>query len=376
MTENMTPPEPAPSAAGAAPSGAGASLAMAGAGAGAAAAVVGAEVATAPTPPRRRRRRVFLLLFLLIILGLVALFAGWYLVTRKPVSELPIVPPPVQVVVPSYGFSAYGVSSGTGVAATPSGDRIYVTQTGGDKVVKVFDGKGKEIGVLRPPAASAGDHVPVYVAVNPTNQDVYVSDRITGEIYVYSPEGVYRRTFDPGTDRKGWQPLGLGFGKDGTLYVTDVGAPMKVHQFAPDGTWVRAIQPTDTPFSYPNGAVPDSNGNVYVTDSNNGRVRVFAPDGTELGGISRGVREGDLGLPRGIAIDDQNRIYVADTTGNTVMIYKVPGPDDRRPVFVGRFGVQGTGDGQFEFPNGIAVDTRGRVYVTDMANDRMQIWSY
>jgi hypothetical protein len=58
------------------------------------------------------------------------------------------------------------------------------------------------------------------------------------------------------------------------------------------------------------------------------------------------------------------------------MIYKVPGPDDRTPPFVGRFGTQGTGDGQFEVPNGIAVDTRGHVFVTDLANDRTQVWSY
>jgi sugar lactone lactonase YvrE len=33
-------------------------------------------------------------------------------------------------------------------------------------------------------------------------------------------------------------------------------------------------------------------------------------------------------------------------------------------------------DGQFEFPNGVAVDTRGRVYVADTVNDRVQVWSY
>ena len=36
----------------------------------------------------------------------------------------------------------------------------------------------------------------------------------------------------------------------------------------------------------------------------------------------------------------------------------------------------GVGDGQFQYPNGIAVDGRGRVYVADSFNDRVQVWSY
>jgi DNA-binding beta-propeller fold protein YncE len=336
-----------------------------------------AGVPDAPTaePPRRRRRRLAVLAILLILLGVFALFAGWYLATRKPISELPIVPPVVAADVPSYGYSIYGTGAPTGVAVNGTGDRLYVAQTGGDGNVQVFDAKGVALGELKAPALTTGNHVPVYVAVNPATQDVYVSDRATGAMYIYSADGVYRRTFDPGTARKGWQPLGIGFGSDGTMYVTDVALPQKVHQFAPDGTWVRTIQP-EAAFNFPNGVWPDSSGNVYVADSSNGRLRVYAPDGRELGGVPRGAREGELGLPRGVAIDDQGRIFVVDTTAHSVQVYKVPGSGDRQPPYVGRFGVQGSADGTFQFPNGIAVDARGHVFVTDMANNRVQVWSY
>jgi len=43
---------------------------------------------------------------------------------------------------------------------------------------------------------------------------------------------------------------------------------------------------------------------------------------------------------------------------------------------LGGFGIPGIGDGQFQFPNGVAADDRLRVYVTDTGNDRVQVWSY
>jgi sugar lactone lactonase YvrE len=295
------------------------------------------------------------------------------------VSELPVIPPVVTNPVPSYGYSIYGVASPTGVAVSADGSRIYATQTlaseaTGPAVVKVFDAKGDQTGVLTPPAGD-GTNVPVYVAIDPKTQDVYVSDRFTGQIYVYSQDGVYRRTFDPGKDRKGWLPLGIGFGGDGTMYVTDLAAPAKVHVFAADGSWVRTIQPDDA-LNFPNGVWPDGNGNIYVADSNNGRLRIFAPDGTEIGGVRRGARQGDLGLPRGVVVDDEGRVYAVDASGHAIQIYKALQAGQSVPDYVGRFGIQGSADGAFQYPNGIATDARGRLYVTDLANNRVQVWSY
>ena len=73
---------------------------------------VGVPDAPSAQPPRRRRRRLAFLAVLLVALAAFALFTGWYLVTRKPVSELPIVPPIAQATLPAYSFSMYGVTSG------------------------------------------------------------------------------------------------------------------------------------------------------------------------------------------------------------------------------------------------------------------------
>jgi DNA-binding beta-propeller fold protein YncE len=333
------------------------------------------EAAAAAEPPKRRRRRLALLAFLGLMAGGLLLFSGWYLMTRKPISELPLPGLSIES-TPSYSTSIYGITRPTGIAVTADGSRIYVTQSEGTPQVDIFDSKGTQVGTITPPPDSTGDHVPVYVAIDPKSGDVYVSDRPTASIYVYSADGTYRRTFDPGPTLKGWQPLGLSFDKDGNFLVTDVSGPAnRVHEFANDGSLTRTVGQASQ-FSFPNGVTVDDAGNFYVADSNNGRLVVFDPSGQQLAVVRRGPAAGDLGMPRGTAIDDRGRVYVVDTTGQTVKVYHSIKQGDITPAYIGQFGVEGTTDGAFGFPNGIAVDTRARVYVADWNNNRVQIWSY
>lgn len=334
-----------------------------------------AAVVEDPEARKRRRRRTGLLLLLASLLGVFVLFTGWYLINRKPITELPL-PGVTEEAVPHYEFSVYGVVAPTGVAVSRDGSRIYVTQTEQDAKVLILDRNGTLIATVSPPATTGSDHVPVYVALDPANGDLYVSDRPTGSIYVYSSDGVYRRTFDPGTGLVGWQPLGLAFDSKGDLYVTDVSGPFNtVRHFDASGRLVQTIGEQGQ-FSFPNGVAVDAQGYIYVTDSNNGRLVVFDSSGNQLAVVRRGAAEGDLGLPRGTAIDGDGRIYVVDTTAQGVQVYHTLTAGDRAPRYIGRFGIQGTSDGAFQYPNGVAVDDRARIYVTDWRNDRVQVWTY
>ena len=325
-------------------------------------------------PPASRRRRALLIL-LVALLGALIIFTGWYLIYRKPVSELPL--PGVTVEdLPHYLFSIYGLTAPTGVAVNADGSRIYATQTEGDAQVIAFDGSGNPVATLKPPADIGGNHVPVYVALNPKSGEVYVSDRAAGEIYIYTPDGTYQRTFDPGLALKGWAPLGLTFDTNGNLFVTSLGKPYQaVHEFGPDGTFIRTFgNPNE--FNFPNGVAVDPTGNVYITDSNNGRMLVYDPSGTQIAVVKRGAAAADLGLPRGSAVDDAKRVYVADISIQGIQVYHSMVPGDRSPKYIGRFGEEGSADGAFLFPNAVAVDGRSRVYVADWRNGRIQVWSY
>jgi DNA-binding beta-propeller fold protein YncE len=331
-----------------------------------------------PTPePRRshRRRLIVVLAVVSALLVILTAVAGWYLRTGKPLSQLPGI---AQDTKPHYAFSIYGVTQPLGVAVSRNGDRIYVTESGGQRLVRIFGRDGKQVGTLTPPAAPSGGHIPVYIAVNPVTDEVYVSDRMSAAILVYGKDGAYRRTFAPKGDLgKAWSPLGLAFDRQGRLVVTDVRSSggHRVLVFSPDGTLQRSLG-EGLGLSYPNGVVVDDRGVVVVCDSNNARVLLFAPDGAPVGRIVSGAADNLLGLPRGIATDDGKRLYVVDAADHTVQIYRIPDAVTGVPSFVGSFGAEGTGDGTFEYPNGVATDSHARLYITDRENNRVQVWSY
>jgi len=339
---------------------------------------VDVPIAPADSPeapaPKGRRRRAVILLFVLLLLSLLVLFTGWYLVTRKPITELPL-PGIGEGNLPTYSFSLYGVTSPIGVVASADGSRIYVTESGGERLTHVYDSKGIQIATFSPPGSAPGSRTPAYITLDPTNGDVYVSDRVAGTIYIYDKDGAFQRKFEPTLAVPNWQPMGLAFDAQGNLYVSDVGGPIQqVEVFGRDGTLLRTIGEKGQ-FLFPNGLAVDAKDHLFVSDGNNGRVLIFDVTGHQIGLIPRGVANGELGLPRGVALDDSNRLYVVDTTGMTVQVYAVD-PTTGLPKYVGTVGAEGVGDGQFQFPNGIAVDTRARLYVADTANNRVQVWSY
>lgn len=323
--------------------------------------------------PRKRRRKFLLLFFLLLAFVALLGLAIWYLLFRQPIP-VPVIPG--ETIMPSYVTSIYGASRPVSVAVTADGSRIVIGETAGDQTARIFDAGGNQVGVLLPPVSTGSSHVPIYVALSPLTGDIYVSDRPTASIYVYDSQGAYLRAFAPPADAPSWQPLALSFDAAGNLYVTDVGElPHRVREFDPAGKQIRVFG-QDEGLNFPNGVAVDAAGYAYVTDSNNGRLLVFAQDGSVVAKIGRGSGEGNLGLPRGIALDGQGRVYVVDSSGQAVFVYGQYQEGADRLDYLGTFGTEGIANGAFAYPNGIAVDGRGRLYIADSANDRVQLWSY
>lgn len=326
-----------------------------------------------PEEERRRRRKAALLLLLLGLLAMLVTIAIWYLIFRQPINPIPAIPVSQ---VPTYSTSIFGVNNPVGIAVSLSGDRIYAAETEGDRVVRVLDGGGNLIGVAQPPASTGSEHVPVWIAIDPLTSEVYVTDRPTGDIYIYDRDGAYLRRLTLAQPIPGWQPVGIAFDTAGSLYVADLSGPTPRIQVIDRQANVVRTFGEESRLSFPNGMAVDANGYVYVADSNNGRLMVFDADGTLAAQVGRGSGEGNLGLPRGVAVDAQGRVFVVDATGQGVFIYRSPNSADRSLEYLGYFGGEGVEDSKFEFPNGGAVDGRGRVYVADTVNDRIQVWSY
>ncbi len=327
--------------------------------------------AQAEADQRRRRRKLIALLVLAAGLLILILLFGWYLLFRQPINPLPVIPVSQ---VPKYSTAIYGVKRPVGIAVSASGDRIYVTQTGQQVEGMIFDGSGKPAGTL--PWPDTKEHQSSYLAVDPKSGDVYVSDRPAGAIYVYNRDGTYQRQFLLTPSRPGWQPIGLAFDADGLLYVSDFSGPtQKALVVDRDGKVLRVMAESDN-LNFPNGIAVDSAGVTYVADSNNGRLLYFGKDGALLGQMGRGSGTATLGVPRGITVDNAGRVVTVDTTGGVVSVFGTYRTGVKTLSPLGSFGQLGSSDGMFAFPNGIATDTRGRIYIADTFNDRIQVWTY
>jgi len=83
---------------------------------------------------------------------------------------------------------------------------------------------------------------------------------------------------------------------------------------------------------------------------------------------SQGSGDGQFENPTGIAVDSGGNIYVADTFNDRVQVFKPGG------LFWFTFGSVGAVNGKFNDPYGIAVDSVGNIYVADTFNDRVQVF--
>src|ERR1700694_2558125 len=70
-----------------------------------------------------------------------------------------------------------------------------------------------------------------------------------------------------------------------------------------------------------------------------------------------------------IAWDAAGNIFVSDAYTNA-RIVKL----DKFGKFIKAWGLKGAGQGQFDMPNSIAVDSHGDVYVADLGNKRIQVF--
>ncbi|MEX0619657.1 MAG: hypothetical protein WDZ76_10140 [Pseudohongiellaceae bacterium] len=141
--------------------------------------------------------------------------------------------------------------------------------------------------------------------------------------------------------------------------------------------------------TWPHGISVDHDGNVWVTDGrdNTGgdnppdqvkghQVHKFSPTGIHLMALGQpgGDRDGYFWQPNDILVAPNGDIFVAEGHSNApdaparVLKFNSEGE------FLMEFGTMGSGDGQFTQPHALAMDSRGRLFVGDRSNNRVQIF--
>ncbi|WP_165251367.1 hypothetical protein [Paludisphaera soli] len=220
---------------------------------------------------------------------------------------------------------------------------------------------------------------------------IYVSFMNQHRIAVYDDAGAVVREWGcrGGGEGEFNQPGGMVLRRDGTLFAVDQ-CNHRVQHFTRDGRFLGAwgghgsepgrfggSDPAGSRFAGPHFLGQDREGRLYTTEAGLGRVQQLAPDGRPLrswgdkgdqpggfGALNFGSLAGTYG-PIGLTLDRRDRVWVSSL-------------NDRVQCFTpeGRFlfGIVESGPepGQLDHPHGMAFDGRGRLYVADSSNQRIQ----
>ena len=255
------------------------------------------------------------------------------------------------------------------------------------------------------PAVSASLNSPGGIAVDGSG-NVFVADtansrirRIssTGTITTVAGNGAFGFGGDNGaaTSATFNGPTGVAVDGAGNLFVAD-SSNNRIRKISPGGT-VTSIAGTGTfgfggdngpasgaGLAYPMGMAVDGSGNVYFADYGNNRVRRVSAAGS-ITTIAGGGAVGSLGdngpatnaylaSPRGVAIDAAANLYVADAYDNRVrkvsagVITTVAGTG-----VAGYGGDNGAASAAIlDGPSGVALDSRGDLYIADLLNRRIR----
>jgi DNA-binding beta-propeller fold protein YncE len=119
----------------------------------------------------------------------------------------------------------------------------------------------------------------------------------------------------------------------------------------------------------PYAVATDHYGNFVITDTARHSVYVISKSGALVREFGRqGSGDGEFNEPRGVALTSGGDIVVIDSLNSRVQIF------DTNGAFLTAFGRLGAGDGEFNEPTGVAVDSAGTIVVADPRNRRIQMF--
>lgn len=328
------------------------------------------------------------------------------------------------------GFSGDGAAATAARMVSPSAvavdgmGNVYIADAGNNRIRKVAVATGvistvAGIGYSEGTSTFAGDgglataarlSEPNAVAVDGAG-NLYIADTGNNRVRkVTAATGVITTVAGSGSDGFGGdgapataaqieRPCGVALDGSGNLYIADTEnnrvrkvtvatgtittvAGSGTYGFSGDGAAASAAQ-----MRWPSAVALDGAGNIYIADSNNNRIRKVTVDTgviTTVAGNGASGYDGEAGAataasldtPNGVAVDGEGNVLIADTSNDRIR--RVSASSGVITTVAGG-GTQGFGgDGgaapaaQLYFPNGVAVDTAGNVYIADTGNDRVR----
>ncbi len=272
--------------------------------------------------------------------------------------------------------------------AVDAEDRVFLICRG-DHPIIIYDRQGNFL-------ASWGEGLFTYrthgITVGP-DQMLYCTDDGNHTVRKFTPDGKLLMTLgtlntpsETGYDGQNTltvtraagpfnRPTNLAVGPKGDLYVSDGYGNCRVHRFSPTGELKRSWGvPGGGPgqFYLPHGIAVAADGRVFVCDRENDRIQIFDPDGEYL------TEWSDTQRPTHLVFDARGRAYVSELWWHTGQTSGRHGRiEEARPGRVSVYDEEGRAlvrwgspeacaPGNFAAPHGLAVDSRGDLYVSEV----------
>jgi hypothetical protein len=256
-------------------------------------------------------------------------------------------PNPAPTVTANWGQIPAGVPMGTsaGMDIDPIDGNLWTYERCGQGAVSPTPAPGAapagRQGGAGGQAAAGGGFGGANCSTDVTHKPIYKLDVNTGAILANFGEGVMVT------------PHGIGVDPQGNVWVTDfavnaaAGKGYQVHKFSPTGELLMSLGTaatagnTDGVFNQPNDVIVAPDGSIFVSDGHNGqgmttnqaiaegiaagstaRIQKFAPDGTFVrswGGL--GLEHGQFRTPHSMAFDSRGRLWVADRGNHRIEIF-------------------------------------------------------
>jgi len=269
----------------------------------------------------------------------------------------------VNVAIPTLGPSnsggtviAPGLNGGTNLSVSPAlngpdgmafdaSGNLYVTNNNG--TIDEFNSGGTSIGTF-----GSGMTDPVGIVFNAAG-DAFVLDASTKKVYEFSSSGSLISTLSvTGLNN----PSAIAINSSGNLYIANTGNNDVLEVNSGTGAIIQTITSN---IYQPTGVAIDNSGNIYVTNAFNfGSFSSTVTKYNSSGTYSSTFKTDLLGNLSAISIDASGNIYVADDS----------------PLYEGLYEYSSTGTGLnniygWNTPEGIVVDSKGDVFVSDNGNN-------
>ena len=193
---------------------------------------------------------------------------------------------------------------------------------------------------------------------------VIVADSGNDRIQILTSTGQFIKKFGEKLLKK---PYGVCLTSDGYIAVCSGGDKAGVKVFTQDGLLIMQFNDSKRkgrPYFVSYGIQK-----YFVTYADDHKVSVFNREGIPLYSFGEcGQGDGQFNRPFGVVIDSSNKVLVCDNENYRIQVFTTEGQ------FLHKIGTQGVGLGQFSCPLGIAVSPSGHLYVSEHNGHRVQVF--